>query len=79
MFSTLENYVRYTTSIMSNMGNAETINLDVRTHGTVLTAMGSPLLENQSTPITIVEFGDYQCSLCYNWVHDTRSSICLDF
>ena len=40
--------------------SSETVNLDMgRTHGTISTAMGSPILGNHSAPITIVEFGDY--------------------
>ena len=46
----------------STQFGSETVNLDMgRTHGTISTAMGSPILGNPSAPITIVEFGDYQC------------------
>jgi len=56
--------------------SSETVNLDVgRSHGTISTAMGSPLLGDPSAPITIVEFGDYQCHQCYNWFHNTKPSI----
>ena len=58
----------------------ETVNLDMdRTHGTISTAMGSPILGNPSAPITIVEFGDYQCPQCYTWFHDTKPTIILDY
>ncbi len=54
----------------------ETVNLDMgRTHGDVSTAMGSPILGDPSAPITIVEFGDYQCSSCYNWFHEQKPTI----
>jgi protein-disulfide isomerase len=54
----------------------EALNLDMsRTHGTVTTAMGSPILGSESAPITIVEFGDYQCHQCYNWFHNTKDAI----
>ena len=58
----------------------ETLNLDMgRTHGTVTTAMGSPVLGSESAPITIIEFGDYQCHQCFNWFHNTKdSSILID-
>jgi len=36
---------------------------------------GSPPLGSESAPITIVKFGDYQCEACYQWFHDTRSTI----
>ena len=39
--------------------SSETVNLDMgRTHGTISTAMGSPILGDPDAPITIVEFGD---------------------
>lgn len=52
--------------------SVETENLDVRTYGTVSTTMGSPIMGDSSAPITIVEFGDYQCHQCYNWFHNTK-------
>ena len=36
---------------------------------------GSPVLGSTSAPITIVEFGDYQCEACYRWYHNTRADI----
>ena len=36
---------------------------------------GSPPLGSESAPITIVEFGDYQCEACYLWFHNTRSTL----
>lgn len=54
----------------------EMVNLDMeRTHGTVKTAMGSPILGNPNAAITIVEFGDYQCHQCFNWYHNTKPEI----
>ncbi len=68
--------VAASTSVSSN----ETVNLDMgRTHGTISTAMGSPILGDPSAPITIVEFGDYQCHQCYNWFHNTKPSISRDY
>ena len=60
--------------------SSETVNLDMgRTHGTISTAMGSPILGDPSAPITIVEFGDYQCERCYEWFHETKPSIVQDY
>jgi len=54
----------------------DTSNQDMgRTHGTVSTAMGSPILGDPSAPITIIEFGDYQCHACYNWFHTHKPAI----
>ena len=59
---------------------SETINLDMgRTHGTISTAMGSPILGNPDASITIVEFGDYQCHQCYNWFHNTKPAITKEY
>ena len=58
----------------------ETVNLDMsRTHGTISTAMGSPILGDPNAPVTIVEFGDYQCHQCYNWFHNTKPAITRDY
>lgn len=54
----------------------QSMNLDMeRTHGTISTALGSPILGSESAKITIVEFGDYQCHQCYNWYHNTKDSV----
>lgn len=59
---------------------SETVNLDVqRMHGDISTAMGSPILGNPDASITIVEFGDYQCEMCYKWFHETKPAIVQDF
>lgn len=59
---------------------SETVNLDMgRTHGTISTAMGSPILGDPLAPITIVEFGDYQCHQCYNWFHNTKPAIFQEY
>ncbi len=60
--------------------SSETVNLDMgRTHGSISTAMGSPILGDPSAPITIVEFGDYQCEQCYAWFHETKPTIIQDY
>ena len=45
--------------------------------GPVNLSNGSPILGESSAPITIVEFGDYQCEGCYNWFHNTRAEITM--
>jgi protein-disulfide isomerase len=53
--------------------DSETLNLDMgQTHGTISTAIGSPILGDPDAPITIVEFGDYQCPNCNKWFHETK-------
>jgi protein-disulfide isomerase len=36
---------------------------------------GSPLLGNQSAPVTIVEFGDFQCKFCDRFAKETEPKI----
>ncbi len=50
-----------------------------RTHGTISTDMGSPILGNPDAAITIVEFGDYQCEQCHAWYHETRPTIVRNY
>ena len=55
---------------------SETVNLDVdRTHGTISTTLGSPILGDPLAPTTIVEFGDYQCPQCRKWFDNTRPEL----
>lgn len=59
---------------------SETVNLDMqRMHGDISTAMGSPILGNPNAPITIVEFGDYQCEKCFEWFHKTKPDIVQNY
>lgn len=46
-----------------------------RKYGTVDTTMGSPVLGSLDAPITIIEFGDYQCPQCNKWYHDVKPDI----
>jgi len=36
---------------------------------------GSPILGSPSAPVTIVEFGDYQCTFCQKWNVQTKPTI----
>ena len=58
----------------------ESFDVDMtQTHGSISTSLGSPILGNPDAPITIVEFGDYQCHQCYNWFHNTKPMIMRDY
>ena len=58
----------------------ESFDVDMtQTHGSISTSLGSPILGNPDAPITIVEFGDYQCHQCYNWFHNTKPMIIRDY
>lgn len=43
--------------------------------GSVDISMGSPILGSDSAPVTIVEFGDYQCPQCDKWFKTIRPDI----
>ena len=45
----------------------------------VFTANGSPYLGDENAPITLVEFGDYQCHFCNKFFHETESSIVTNY
>ena len=49
--------------------------MPMKTASTINLENGSPALGSESAPITIVEFGDYQCESCYYWFHNTRSTL----
>ena len=67
-------------SISISQSVNESLNLDMgQTHGTVSTAMGSPIFGSVSAPITIIEFGDYQCHQCYNWFHNTKDLVVKNY
>ena len=42
---------------------------------TTLLDNGSPILGSESAPITLVEFGDYQCHFCNVFFHSTEKQI----
>ena len=64
-------------STTSNQSPSDDSNptLKERTHGSVLTTMASPLLGDSSAPVTIIEFGDYQCHFCKKWFDETKPTI----
>jgi len=45
----------------------------------VFTKNGSPYLGDPNAPITLVEFGDYQCFFCNKYFHDTEHDILTNF
>ncbi len=58
------------------LSETESINLDMtRSSGTVNTSMGSPVLGSPDASVTIIEFGDYQCSNCKKWYLDSKPKI----
>jgi len=63
----------FSTSDVSN-------NLDVKREvGSVDVSLGSPLLGSENAPVTIIEFGDYQCPNCKKWFLNTKPDIMTNF
>jgi len=42
-------------------------------------ANGSPILGNSNAPITLIEFGDYQCHFCNVFFHSTEGDILKNY
>ena len=49
--------------------------MGMKTPSTINLENGSPALGSENAPISIVEFGDYQCESCYYWFQNTRSTL----
>jgi len=63
-------------ALYPTLTESDSINLDMsRTYGSVNTSMGSPVLGSPDASVTIIEFGDYQCSNCKKWYLDTKPKI----
>ncbi|WP_182127848.1 thioredoxin domain-containing protein [Nitrosopumilus sp. b3] len=47
--------------------------------GTITTSLGSPFLGSPVAPITLIEFGNYQCMECQKWFQETRPYIIANY
>ena len=45
----------------------------------LFTSNASPILGDPNAPITLVEFGDYQCFFCNKFFHETEASIISNY
>lgn len=45
----------------------------------VLTSNSSPILGSKDAPITMIEFGDYQCFYCHKFFNNTESQIVQNY
>ncbi len=52
---------------------------DVFTIGGIDLSMAAPVEGLDDAPITIIEFGDYQCANCKKWFQQTKPSITSDY
>jgi protein-disulfide isomerase len=53
--------------------SSQTVGLDL------ITGNVSPVLGSENAPITMIEFGDYQCFYCNNFFHNTESDIVTNY
>ena len=60
--------------------NSEYVDPDTnRNIGTVDTSQGSPIMGVSDAPVTIIEFGDYQCPNCKKWFLNTKPDIVTNY
>ena len=45
----------------------------------IFTANAAPHLGSDNAPITLIEFGDYQCFFCNKFFHDTETNIVKNY
>lgn len=65
-------------SIMQDLGH-ETGASAQMTQLSMLTSNTSPILGSKDAPITMIEFGDYQCFYCNKFYHDTEPEIVKNY
>ena len=61
------------TSSQNIQNSNQTVGLDL------ITGNVSPVLGSENAPITMIEFGDYQCFYCNNFFHNTESDIVKNY
>ena len=58
--------------------NSESSESEPKTHN-LDPSKGSPILGSEDAPVTIIEFGDYQCPFCKRWNENTKPLIELNY
>lgn len=46
---------------------------------TISTSLGSPFLGSSDAPLTLIEFGNYQCIECQKWFGKTRPTLIAEY
>lgn len=66
-------------SVMKTPTELASQNTPQKVSGDFLTSNLSPVLGSENAPITMIEFGDYQCYYCNNFFHNTESDIVKNY
>lgn len=61
------------TATQNDQNTGQKVSMDL------LTGDSSPVLGSENAPITMIEFGDYQCFYCNNFFHNTESDIVKNY
>lgn len=62
-------------AFLASGNNSASQNATVQSHPSIDLSMGSHIQGSANAPITIVEFGDYQCEKCDQWFKTVRPSV----
>ncbi len=64
-----------TSSVANNAENTEAKKTEAQSNSVLDLSGGSPVLGSPNAPITMIEFGDYQCTNCHRYFENTEHMI----
>ncbi len=66
-------------SVVKSAGNTEAQKTESQSKSVLDLSGGSPVLGSPDAPITMIEFGDYQCTNCHRYFTNTEHMILKDY